>query len=180
MVQWNDAVEEIPNSIATADSWLDDSFSDNFSEASQSMDELLNGNDTLGQDDTFFESLDELALDEMAQEFGSDKVFLDNMEDIPKLDSSVTGSMAAGAGLFSGAVFVEAQVFVVRKIISLRNMSENDDLVLDELVDVDDVKNAATSLGDNAYRASAESTRNRFGASNFPSGTPPVGVESAA
>jgi hypothetical protein len=137
MVQWNDTVEEItiPNYYGTAELWPDD-----LSNASQSMnDELLNGDDTLGQD---FESLDDLALDEMALdemglEVDSDKAFLDNMEGMPSPD----GNMAAGAGLLSGAVFVKAQAFLVRKISSLRNMS--DDGGLDEVVDVDDIKNAA-------------------------------------
>jgi hypothetical protein len=50
-IQWG-AVEEIPNlsNYATDDFWPDDSFSD----ASQSMDELLDGNNSLGQDDIFF------------------------------------------------------------------------------------------------------------------------------
>jgi hypothetical protein len=175
MVQWNDAVEEItiPNYNETDDFWPDD-----FSNASQSMDGfLLSGDDTLDQDEAFFESLDELALDEMAREVGSDKAFLDNAEDMPNLDSSdvdsmssdgkkTGGYMAAGAaaGLLSGTV-----AFLMRKISSMRNMSaENEDAGLDELVDVDDLQNAA-----------AESTRSGFGAANVPSSTPPVGVESA-
>jgi hypothetical protein len=182
-VQWNDAVEEIPNfsNYATDDFWPDDSFSD----ASQSMDELLDrddtlGQDLLGQDETFFESLDDLALDEIAQEVGSDnKAFQESMKDMPKLDSSdvdlssdgMSGYMAAGAGLFSGAALLKAQAFIMRKISSLRNMSQdNDDVGLDELVDLDDLKNAA-------YKASAESAKNGFGVA---SSTPPVGVESVA
>jgi hypothetical protein len=151
MVQWNDAVEEIPNYNETDDFWPDD-----FSNASQSMDGfLLNGDDTLDQDETFFESLDELALDEMALEVGSDKAFLDNMKDMSNLDSSdvdsmssdgKTGYMAAGARLLAGAVLLKAQAFFVRIIASMRNMSaENDDV--DELVDVDDIKNAAACVG---------------------------------
>ncbi len=59
-IQWG-AVEEIPNlSNSTPDEfWPDDDFSD----ASQSMNELLDLDNSLGQDDTFFESLDEDALD---------------------------------------------------------------------------------------------------------------------
>jgi hypothetical protein len=166
MVHWG-SVEEIPNYIETADSWLD--VDDEFSEASQSMDELLNGNDTPGHDETFFETLDEHALDEMAREMESDKAFLHDTEDIPKLDSSDVGSMssdgyrgyiAAGAGLFSGAIFMKAQAFLMRKLSSMRNNSaENDDMGLDEVVDVDDIKNAAA---------------------NVISSTPPPGAETAA
>jgi hypothetical protein len=137
MVQWNDAVEEIPmpNYNETDGFWPDDS-----SNSSQSMDELVNGNGTLGQDETFFESLNDLALDEIAREVGSDKAFLDNMEDMPSSDGN-TSYMAAGSGLLSSAVFVNAQAFFMRTISSLRNMS--DDVGLDELVDVGDIKNAA-------------------------------------
>jgi hypothetical protein len=215
MVQWNDTVEEIPYYNATDDFWPDD-----YSNASQSMDEdLLNGDESFTHaqdaDENFFESaLDELALEEMALEVGKydktfldsleekalevgkyDKTFLDNddndMEDLPELDSSDVdsmsadgkkpgGYMAAGAvGLLSGAV-----AFFMRKITNMRNSSaDNDDITvgLDDFVDGDDLQNAATSFGNNAYRASAESSRNGFGAANFPSGvTPPVGVESAA
>jgi hypothetical protein len=187
MVHWNDTVEEIPNYNETDDFWPDD-----FSNASQSMDdELSNVFATLDQDgEIFFESLDEVALDDLAREIESDKAFLDNMEDMPNRDSSdvdsvssdgkkTGGFMAAGTtGLLSGAV-----AFLMRRIGSMRNKSGEDDYTdmgLDELVDVDDLQNAATSLGNNAYRASAESTRNGFGAGNVPSSTPPVGVESAA
>jgi hypothetical protein len=152
MVQWNDAVEEIPmpNYNETDGFWPDDS-----SNSSQSMDELVNGNGTLGQDETFFESLNDLALDDIAREVGSDKAFLDNMKDMSNLDSSdvdsmssdgKTGYMAAGARLLAGAVLLKAQAFFVRIIASMRNMSaENDDV--DELVDVDDIKNAAACVG---------------------------------
>jgi hypothetical protein len=62
----------------------------------------------------------------------------------------------------------------------MRNMSaENEDVGLNELVDVGDLQNAAATLGNNAYKASVKSTRNGFGEANFPSSTPPVGVESA-
>jgi hypothetical protein len=133
MVHWNDAVEEItiPNYNET-----DDFFPEDFSNASQSMDdELVNGNDALGQD---FESLDDLALDEMAREVGSDKAFRDNMEGMPSPDGNMA---AAGSGLLSGAVFVKAQAFFMRTLSSLRNMS--DDGGLDEVVDDNDIKNAA-------------------------------------
>jgi hypothetical protein len=40
---------------------------------------------------------------------------------------------------------------------------------LDEVVDLDDLQNAGTSLGNNGFRVA-----------NFSSATPPVGVESAA
>jgi hypothetical protein len=166
MVQFSDIDEH----IQAADSWqdMDDNF-DNFSEASQSMDELLNGTDTPGHDESFFETLDEHALDEMAREIDSDKAFLHDTEDMPKLDSSDVGSMssdgyrgyiAAGAGLFSGAIFMKAQAFLMRKLSSMRNKSaENDDVGLDEVVDVDDIKNAAA---------------------NVISSTPPPGAETAA
>jgi hypothetical protein len=203
MVQWNDLVDEIPNYTETDDSWPDDDYSD----ASQSMDELLNGNDTLGQEDSFFESLDEIALDEialdeitldemaldeMAQEVGSDK---ENMEDMPKQDADVgapelnssdvdskSGYMVAG--LLSGVVLVKFQAFLIRKIASMRNTSGDNDAegldVLSEAVDVDDLQNAATSLGNNAYRASAESTRNGFGIATSAPPPPPGVMESAA
>ena len=178
----NDAVEEIPNlsNNTSDDLWLDDSFSD----VSQSMEELLERNSSLGQDETFEESLDEAALDEMAREIINENAFQDGVEDMPKLDhysDGMPGYMAAGGGLLSGAVFSKVKSFILSKISSMRNMSQdNDNLGLDELVDLDDLQNAATSIGNNAARASAESTRNGFGAANLSSVTPPVGVESAA
>jgi hypothetical protein len=181
-VQWNDAVEEIPNlsNNTTDDLWLDESFSD----VSQSMEELLERNNSLGQDETFESSLDEAALDEMALEISSDEALQEGMEDIPELDSSsdgMSGYMANGGGLLFGAVFRKVGSFVSRKISSIRNMPEGDnDMGLDELLDLDDIRNAATSIGNNAAKASAESTRNGFGVANFSSVTPPVGVESAA
>jgi hypothetical protein len=168
-VQWG-AVEEIPNisEYATDDFWPDDDFSD----ASQSMDELLDLDNSLGQDDTFFESLDEDALDEMAREINGDEALQEGMEDMPNFDPSSDGMssfMAAGGGLLSGAVLGNVGSFVLGKISSIRNMSEdNDDLGLDELLDLDDIRNAA-------YKASAESTRSGLGVANAP-----VGVESAA
>jgi hypothetical protein len=191
MVQWNDFVEEIPNYTETDDIWPDDDYSD----ASQSMDELLNGNDTLGQEDDFFESLDELALDEMVREVSIDKA---NMEDMPKqhaeggapvLDSSEvdsmpsdgkTGYMAPFAGLLSGTVFVKAQAFLMRKIASMRNNDAEGLDILSEAIDVDDLQNAATSLGNNAYRATVEPTRNGFGIVTSTPPAPPGVVESAA
>jgi hypothetical protein len=168
-VQWG-AVEEIPNisEYATDDFWPDDDFSD----ASQSMDELLDLDNSLGQDDTFFESLDEDALDEMAREINGDEALQEGMEDMPNFDPSSDGMssfMAAGGGLLSGAVLGNVGSFVLGKISSIRNMSEdNEDLGLDELLDLDDLRNAA-------YKASAESTRSGLGVANAP-----VGVESAA
>jgi hypothetical protein len=169
-IQWG-AVEEIPNlSNSTPDEfWPDDDFSD----ASQSMDELLDGNNSLGQDETFFESLDEAALDEIARDSGTDKAVQENMEDMPNLDLSsdgLPGYMAAGGGLLSGAVFGKIASLILSKISSFRNMSEdNNDLGLDEVVDLDDLQNAGTSLGNNG-----------FGVGNVSSATPPVGMESAA
>jgi hypothetical protein len=180
-VQWNDAVEEIPNlsNNTIDDLWPDDSFSD----VSQSMEELLDRNNSLGQDETF-ESLDEAALNEMTGEISDENAFQEGVEDIPELDPSsngMPGYMAAGGGLLSGAVFSKVKSFILSKVSSMRSMSEdNDNLGLDELVDLDDLQNAATSIGNNAARASAESTRNGFGVANFSSVTPPVGVESAA
>jgi hypothetical protein len=168
-VQWG-AVEEIPNlsNYTTDDFGPDDSFDD----ASQSMDELLDRDNSLGQDDTFFESLDEAALDEMAREISSDEALQEGMEDMPQLDlpsDGMSGFMAAGGGLLSGTVLGKVGSFVLRKISSIRSMSEdNNDLGLDELLDLDDIRNAA-------YKASAESTRNGLGVANAP-----VGVESAA
>jgi hypothetical protein len=207
MVQWNDFVDVIPNLSTYADPdddfWQDDNYSD-YSDASQSMDELLNGNDTLGgPEDNFFESLDEIALDEISLgDMSLDGVSGNAwMEDMPKhysdggppeLDPSDVGSMssdgkagygAAAAGLLSGGVFVRAQAFVMDKISSLRSMSAgNDDEGLDvvsDVVDVDDLQNAAKTLGNNAYTAASESSRNGFGVANAASSTPP-GVESAA
>ncbi len=95
------------------------------------------------------------------------------MEDKPKLDPSsdgVPGYMAAGGGLLSTAAFGKVKSFILSKISSFRNMSEdNNDWGLDEVVDLDDLQNAGTSLGNNG-----------FGVANFSSATPPVGVESAA
>jgi hypothetical protein len=193
MVQWNDFVDVIqPNN----DFWSDDNYSD-YSDTSQSMDEL-NGEDTFGgPEDNFFESLDEIALDEISLDDVSDKTGMEYMpkqdadSDLPELDSDV-GSMssdgksgygAAAAGLLSGGVFVRAQAFVMDKISSLRSMSAgNDDEGLDvvsDVVDVDDLQNAAKTLGNNTYTAASESSRNGFGVANAASSTPP-GVESAA
>jgi hypothetical protein len=55
---------------------------------------------------------------------------------------------------------MKAQAFLMRKLSSMRNNSaENDDMGLDEVVDVDDIKNAAA---------------------NVISSTPPPGAETAA
>jgi hypothetical protein len=201
VVLFEETVEEIPN----LSNYITDD--DNFSDASQSMDELLDRNNSLGEDETsmddelldrnnslgedetFLDSLDEHALDELAQEISSDKAFQENIEDTPTLDSSdfdlkssagmsdyIAKGAKAGAGLFSGAALLKAQAFIMRKISSLRKMPQDDDDVgvgLDDLVDLDDLKNAA-------YQASAESTRNGLGVANLSAGTPPVGLESAA
>jgi hypothetical protein len=169
-IQWG-AVEEIPNlSNSTPDEFWPD---DNFSDASQSMDELLDANNSLGQDEIFLESLDESALKEIAPEISADKAVQESMEDMPKLDPSsdgMPGYMAAGGGLLSGAAFGKVRSFILSKISSMRNMAEdNDDLGLAEVVDFDDFQNAGTSLGNNG-----------FGEANLSSATPPVGVESAA
>jgi hypothetical protein len=191
-IQWG-PVEEIPNSTTstTTDEWSDD----NFSDVSQSMDELLDRNNTLdGQENlTFFDSrldpdaldemaLDEAGLDEMAQDISGDKVFQE--ADMPNFDppaEGMPGYMAAGGGLLSGAAFSKVRSFILGKLSSMRSMSEdNDDLGLDEVVDLDDLQNAGTSLGKDAYMAASESSRNGFGVANLSSATPPVGVESAA
>jgi hypothetical protein len=163
-VQWG-AVEEIPNlsNYTTDDFWPDDSFSD----ASQSMDELLDRDNSLGQDDTFFESLDEAALDEMAQEISIDEALQEGMEDMPKLDlpsDGMSGFMAAGGGLLSGTVLGKVGSFVLNKISSFRNMPEDDDDVgIDELLDLDDIRNST-------YKAASQSTRNGFGGANAQAG----------
>jgi hypothetical protein len=196
MVRWNDFVDVIPNvsSYADAAEWSDDNYSE-YSDTSQSMEEL-NGDETFGEDNVFG-SLDENALDEISLEDVSDKSGMEYMpkegvdSDLPGLDSDV-GSMssdgkagygAAAAGLLSGGVFVRAQAFVMDKISSLRSMSAgNDDEgvdVVSDAVDVDDLQNAAKSLGNNAYTAASESSRNGFGVANLASSTP-TGVESAA
>jgi hypothetical protein len=196
MVQWNDFIDVIPNVSSYTDpgEWSDDDYSD----TSQSMEEL-NEDDTFGgQEDDIFESLDELALDEMATEVGNDKANTEAMpkqdadSDLPELDSSEVGSMssdgkanygAAAAGLLSGGIFVGAHAFVMDKISSLRSTAAgNDDEGLDvvsEAVDVDDIQNAAKTLGNNAYTAASEPSRNGSGLANITSSTPP-GVESAA
>jgi hypothetical protein len=170
-IQWG-AVEEIPNlSNSTPDEFWP---TDDFSDASQSMDDILDGNNSLGQDETFYESLDEAALDEIARDISTDKAVPENMEDLPKLDLSsdgLPGHMAAGGGLLlSGAIFGKIASFILSKISIFRNMAEdNDNLGLDEVVDLDDLQNAGTTIGNNGV-----------GVANFSSATPPVGVESAA
>jgi hypothetical protein len=191
-IQWG-PVDEIPsptNSTIT-DEWSDD----NFSDVSQSMDELLDRNNTLdGQEEqNFFDSrldpdaLDEMAfdevdVDEMKKDISGDKAFQE--AEMPNFDApaeGMPGYVAAGGGLLSGAVFGKARSFILSKLSSLRNMSnDDDDLGLGEVVDLDDLQNAGTSLGNNAYMAASESSRNGFGAANVFSATPPVGVESAS
>jgi hypothetical protein len=165
-IQWG-AVHEIPNSTHST---IDEYWSDNFSDVSQSMDELLDRDNTLGQDETFFEFLDEDALDEMAREIRSDGASQEGTEDMPKFDApadGMPGNMAAGGGLLSGAAFGKVRSFVLSKISSMRNMAEdNDDLGLDEVVDFDDFQNAGKSLGNDAYMAASESSRNGFGVAN--------------
>jgi hypothetical protein len=56
MVQWNDELEEIP--ISSHNDEIDDDLpieTDN--DASQTFGELFDGNDSIGQDDSFFDSL---------------------------------------------------------------------------------------------------------------------------
>jgi hypothetical protein len=157
--QWG-PVDVIPNSTysTTTDELSDDIFSD----VSQSMDELLDRNNTLdGQENlTSFDSrldpdaLDEMALDEaglneMAQDISGNEAFQ---------EADMPGYMAAGGGLLSGAAFGKVRSFILGKLSSMRNMSDdNDGMGLDELLDLDDIRNA-----------------------NWSSATPPVGVESAA
>jgi hypothetical protein len=190
MVQWNDSVEEISNYTESDDFWPDDDYND----ASQSMDGLLNGNDTLGQEDDIFKSLDELALDEIAPEIGSNRANAEDRETqdaeggAPELDSSDVDSMSpdgktgymAFTGLLSGAVFDKVQAFLMRKISSMRNNDAEGLDVLSEDVGVDDLQNAATSLRNNAYRVSVESTSNGFGVATSTPPAPPGVVESAA
>jgi hypothetical protein len=68
MVQWNDEVEEIP--ISSHHDEIDDVLpieTDN--DASQAFGELFNGNDSIGQDDSFFDSLNEETDDYFAPDF---------------------------------------------------------------------------------------------------------------
>jgi hypothetical protein len=179
-IQWG-PVDVIPNSTysTTTDELSDDIFSD----VSQSMDELLDRNNTLdGQENlTSFDSrldpdaldemaLDEAGLDERAQDISGNKAFQE--ADMPNFDppaEGMPGYMAAGGGLLSGAAFGKVRSFILGKLSSMRNMSEdNDGMGIDELLDLDDIRNTA-------YKASAESTRNGLGVANAP-----VGVESAA
>jgi hypothetical protein len=142
--QWG-PVDVIPNSTysTTTDELSDDIFSD----VSQSMDELLDRNNTLDALDEM--ALDEAGLDEMAQDISGNEAFQ---------EADMPGYMAAGGGLLSGAAFGKVRSFILGKLSSMRNMSEdNDGMGLDELLDLDDIRNA-----------------------NWSSATPPVGVESAA
>ena len=159
------AVIPLPN--YTTDDFFPD---DNFSDVSQSMEELLDRNNSLGVDETFFDSLDEAALDEMSRDVMSDKAFQEAMDDMPTLDSSsdgissdgggMSGFLAGGAGLGLGKL----KSFVLNKISSFRNMAEdNDDVGIDELLDLDDIRNST-------YKAAAESTRNGFGGANAQAG----------
>jgi hypothetical protein len=72
MVQWNDVVEMIP--MTTFSDPFDDFLLNGIehdNDASESLDEMFNGDDPLGpelgQEDTFFDTLDEFALDDLAQ-----------------------------------------------------------------------------------------------------------------
>jgi hypothetical protein len=142
--QWG-PVDVIPNSTysTTTDELSDDIFSD----VSQSMDELLDRNNTLDALDEM--ALDEAGLDEMAQDISGNEAFQ---------EADMPGYMAAGGGLLSGAAFGKVRSFILGKLSSMRNMSDdNDGMGIDELLDLDDLRNA-----------------------NWSSATPPVGVESAA
>jgi hypothetical protein len=142
--QWG-PVDVIPNSTysTTTDELSDDIFSD----VSQSMDELLDRNNTLDALDEM--ALDEAGLDEMAQDISGNEAFQ---------EADMPGYMAAGGGLLSGAAFGKVRSFILGKLSSMRNMSDdNDGMGLDEHLDLDDLRNA-----------------------NWSSATPPVGVESAA
>jgi hypothetical protein len=55
--QWNDVVEEIPSSGHNVE--IDDFLPEEDNEASQTFEELFNGNDSLGPDDSFFDALGE-------------------------------------------------------------------------------------------------------------------------
>jgi hypothetical protein len=172
----------------------DYSQSDNFSDASQSLDGLLDGSSSLGEVDNenVFEALDESALneiarDEMARDV-SDNTFQEAMQDLPNLDSSdvdsslgsderMSGYLAAGAGAGAGVGaalgFGKVKSFVLNKISSFRKMpEETDNRGLDELLDLDDTRNAAYN---SAYQAAAESARSGFGVAYAP-----VGAQSAA
>jgi hypothetical protein len=160
----------------------DNSNNDTFSDASQSMDELMeNSLGDSGVDETFgsldMSALEEIGRDETAREVASDKGFQEAMQDMPKLDSSDVDSSSASDGGMSGFLGVGAglglgkvKFFVLNKISSFRNMPEETENVgLDELLDLDDTRNAASI-------ASAESsTRGLFGIANAP-----VGAQSGA
>jgi hypothetical protein len=198
-----DVIPTSPNYPPPMDDFLDFSVSDdNFSDASQSLDELMERNSVLngvdndasmggmggadggggmdmGIDEPFFESLDEAALDEMAREVTSDKAFQESLRDdnnMPKLDSSDVDSSSASASADggmsgylgaagSGLGLGKLKSFVLNKISSFRNMpeEETEDVGLDELLDLDDIRNAS-------YKAAAESVRGGFGAANLQAG----------
>jgi hypothetical protein len=184
-VQFETTVEEIPNlSNYTTDDFFPD---DNFSDVSQSLEELLDRDNSLGRvDETFFDSLDEAALDEIAREVTSDKAFQEAMDDTPTLDSSSDGIssdgggmsvfMAGGAGLGLGKL----TSFILNKISSFRNKPEdNDGMGIDELLDLDDIRNSTykaasestrNGFGNSTYKAASESTRNGFGIANVQAG----------
>jgi hypothetical protein len=71
MVQWNDELEEIPiSSYYSYNDETDDGLpieTDN--DASQTFGELINGNDSFGQDDSFFDTLNEETDDYFAPVF---------------------------------------------------------------------------------------------------------------
>jgi hypothetical protein len=68
MVQWNDEVEEIPSFARNAE--IDDGLpNETENDASQTFGELFNGNDSFGQDDSFFDTLNDETDDYFAPSF---------------------------------------------------------------------------------------------------------------
>jgi hypothetical protein len=68
MVQWNDEVEEIPSFARNAE--IDDGLpNETENDASQTFEELFNGNDSIGQDDSFFDTLNDETDDYFAPSF---------------------------------------------------------------------------------------------------------------
>jgi hypothetical protein len=185
MDQWND---ESGGANGTNNGIENDTFESFGQEDDDLFDEFDGEIDGDIDHDTFLDSMED--MDGAAPELASSDADSDSADGKTDADASAEGKpdyKAAVGGMMFGAVLAKAQAFVIRKITNMRNKSaDNDDegldAVLSEAVDADDVQNMATSLGNNAYRASAESSRNGFGVMNTSSAPmpPPPGVESTA
>jgi hypothetical protein len=162
------------------------------SEASQTFDAISTGNDAVGEDDSFFEALDEIAPDQDMDEYFKDSVqeqeepLLDSLETSNEDLESSSERRYLGAGLLVGAAAAGTALFFqsFSNILGQSAGNDDDDLraVLSEAIDVDDVE-TSMALGSDVCKASMEPTGNGFGASNVTSCTPvapPPGVESAA